>query len=249
MDPVASKKSRKIAGGAAKKHTTTKAATNRVKAAPGAPSTQDLYTGMSGQFAAMSEFLWRGYNVAIPAVDVGEDVFVVEAGQGVLRRVQVKTAGTGSVAAGTKTVQFNLSRSQLNLQPGGSDLFFMLLARWDDVDAKIPWRFLLLRSEEISRLRLTPSPGAPRRGSPPLTDRDAKNDVLNMKVVFSATDAVAWGHSLAEFLDKWSKDWPVGSAVVSRGAAVTALLKPASPLASGAAGVPVPSPIADRGTK
>jgi hypothetical protein len=24
-------------------------------------------TGMSGQFAAMSEFLWRGYNVAIPA--------------------------------------------------------------------------------------------------------------------------------------------------------------------------------------
>ena len=40
-------------------------------------STQDLYTGMSGQFAAMSEFLWRGYNVAIPAVDVGEDIFVV----------------------------------------------------------------------------------------------------------------------------------------------------------------------------
>ncbi len=246
---MASKKTKKLGGGAAKKQTAKKATAKRVKAAPGAPSTQDLYTGMSGQFAAMSEFLWRGYNVAIPAVDVGEDIFVVEAAQGVLRRVQVKTAGTGTVAGGTKTVQFNLSRSQLNLQPGGSDLFFMLLARWDDVDAKIPWRFLLLRSEEISQLRLTPPPGPPRRGPPPLADGDAKTDVLKMNVAFSATNAVAWGHSLAEFLDKWSKDWPVGSAAVSRGATVTALLTPAAPLASAPAGVPVPSPIADRGTR
>ncbi len=130
VNPVASRKqTKKLGAGAANKQTAKKASAKRVKAAPGAASTQDLYTGMSGQFAAMSEFLWRGYNVAIPAVDVGEDIFVVEAGQGVRRRVQVKAAGTGTVAAGTKTVQFNLSRSQLNLQPGGSDLFFMLLAK------------------------------------------------------------------------------------------------------------------------
>ena len=47
---------------------------------------------------------------------------------------------------------------------------------------------------------------------------------------------------------KWSKDWPVGSAVVSRGPAVPALLTPAAPLAS-PAGVRAPSPIADRGTR
>jgi len=88
--------------------------------------TEDLYTGMSGQFAAMSEFLWRGYNVAIPAVDVGEDIFVVEAANGVLRRVQVKTAGTRGHGNGTKRVQFALSRAQLNMEPGASDLFFML---------------------------------------------------------------------------------------------------------------------------
>ena len=94
----------------------------------GATSTQDLYTGMSGQFSAMSEFLWRGYNVAIPAVDVGEDIFVVEAGNGQLRRVQVKTAATGTVRSGVKSVQFNLSRSQLNLPLGGSELYYMLKA-------------------------------------------------------------------------------------------------------------------------
>jgi hypothetical protein len=198
---------------------------------------------MSGQFAAMSEFLWRGYNVAIPSVDVGEDIFVVEAGQGVLRRVQVKTAGAGTVAAGTKSVQFSLSRSQLNLQPGGSDLFFMLLARWDDVDPKVPWRFLLLRSEEISQLRVTPPPGGRRRGPAPIADTDATTDVLQMTVTFSATDATAWGHSLAEFLDKWSKDWPVGSAVVSRAGAARGALTPAAPLASRPEVAPAPPPI------
>ena len=221
----------------------------QAKTPPGSSSTQDLYTGMSGQFAAMSEFIWRGYNVAIPAVDVGEDIFVVEAAQGVLRRVQVKTAGVGTVAGGVKTVQFNLSRAQLNLQPGGSDLFFMLLARWDDVDVKVPWRFLLLRSEEITELRLKPPPGLARRGAPTLPDGTAKTDVLKMNVAFSAGDATAWGHSLFAFLDKWSKDWPVGSPVLSRKAVASAALTPSAPLASAVAGGPAPSPSADRGTR
>lgn len=40
----------------------------------------------------MSEFLWRGYNVAIPEVDRGDDIFVVHDDDGTLHRVQVKTA-------------------------------------------------------------------------------------------------------------------------------------------------------------
>jgi hypothetical protein len=35
---------------------------------------QNLYTGRSGQFAVMAEFLRRGYNVAIPEIDIGEDI-------------------------------------------------------------------------------------------------------------------------------------------------------------------------------
>ena len=97
--------------------------TARRRAKPGAASTQDLYTGMSGQFVAMSEFLWRGYNVAVPAVDAGEDIFVVEAEEEVLRRVQVKTAGAGTVKGRAKSVRFTLSRTQLNLAMGGSELF------------------------------------------------------------------------------------------------------------------------------
>ena len=43
-------------------------------------------------------------------------------------------------------MQFALSRSQLNLTLGGSELFFMLLARWDDIDPRVPWRFMLISS-------------------------------------------------------------------------------------------------------
>jgi len=195
----------------------------RKRAKPGAASTQDLYTGMSGQLVAMSELLWRGYNVAIPVVDVGEDIFVVEAENGVLRRVQVKTAGTGTRKAGAKTVQFTLSRSQLDLSLGGSELFFMLLARWDDMDPRKLWRFILIRRDELNALRLAPARGRRR----PAADAGL-GDALKMNVTFSGDDAVAWGRSLKDWLDGWSKDWPIAGPMKVR--APSGTLTPIVPL-------------------
>ncbi|MBK9367073.1 MAG: hypothetical protein IPN01_12260 [Deltaproteobacteria bacterium] len=51
-----------------------------------------LYVGAAGQAAVMSELLMLGYNVAVPEVDVGDDLFVVNDNNGNYRRVQVKTA-------------------------------------------------------------------------------------------------------------------------------------------------------------
>lgn len=217
------------------------ASPGRRKAGPGMPATRDLYTGMSGQLVAMSEFLWRGYNVAIPVVDEGDDIFVVDAGEGVLRRVQVKTAGTGTAGEGTKTVQFTLSRSQLNLSLGGSELFFMLLARWDDIDSKVPWRFILIRRDELNALRTNPLPGRRGRG---LKDDAAAGDELTMRVRISGRDATAWGHSLSDYLDRWSPDWPVAGPMRdrARGAAV----RLAAPLrAAATAAVQSPAPTSD----
>jgi hypothetical protein len=50
------------------------------------------YIGKAGQLAAMAEFLLRGYNVAQPEVDVGDDIFVVHDRSGKMWRIQVKTA-------------------------------------------------------------------------------------------------------------------------------------------------------------
>ena len=35
------------------------------------------YTGRAGHLAVMAELLIRGWNTAIPEVDVGDDIFVV----------------------------------------------------------------------------------------------------------------------------------------------------------------------------
>ena len=50
------------------------------------------YIGKAGHLAVMAEFLMRGWNVAIPEVDTGDDIFVVQDENGTLRRVQVKTS-------------------------------------------------------------------------------------------------------------------------------------------------------------
>jgi hypothetical protein len=54
--------------------------------------TKTHYTGKTGQFAVMAELSWRGYNVAMPEVDIGDDVFVLNDASGQLSRIQVKTA-------------------------------------------------------------------------------------------------------------------------------------------------------------
>ena len=60
----------------------------------------------------MSEFLTRGWNVAIPEVDIGDDIFVVQDDNGTLRRVQVKTS-TSTLRQNSYSGQFNIPLSQL----------------------------------------------------------------------------------------------------------------------------------------
>lgn len=60
----------------------------------------------------MSEFLMLGWNVAIPEVDIGDDIFVVQDDNGTLRRVQVKTSTSTSRKEGFSG-QFNVSVKNL----------------------------------------------------------------------------------------------------------------------------------------
>ncbi len=71
-----------------------------------------LYLGKAGQFAVMSELLCRGWNVAVPEVDIGDDIFVVRDQNGEFIRVQVKTA-TSTQRGDNFSVQFNLPFHQL----------------------------------------------------------------------------------------------------------------------------------------
>ncbi len=51
----------------------------------------------------------RGWNVAIPEVDRGDDIFVVKDDDGDMKRVQVKTANANRTLRGYST-QFNVPK-------------------------------------------------------------------------------------------------------------------------------------------
>jgi hypothetical protein len=85
------------------------------------------YTGKSGQLAVMAEFLIRGYNVAMPEVDEGDDIFVVHHHAGTLWRIQVKTANARRERGGL-TARFNVTAAQLN-QERTPDLMFVFAVR------------------------------------------------------------------------------------------------------------------------
>ena len=66
---------------------------------------KNQYVGRSGHLAVMAEFLIRGYNTAIPEVDRGDDILVVEDAVGQIWRVQVKT-GSGKETARSDTTSY-----------------------------------------------------------------------------------------------------------------------------------------------
>lgn len=70
------------------------------------------YLGKAEHLVVMSEFLMLGWNVAIPEVDIGDDIFVVEDENGTLRRVQVKTS-TSTTRKTHYSGQFSVSVKNL----------------------------------------------------------------------------------------------------------------------------------------
>src|SRR5262245_63346295 len=85
------------------------------------------YVGKAGQLAVMAEFLLRGYNVAMPEVDVGDDIFVVQDRTGRLWRIQVKTA-IGKPREYGYSGQYAVQRKQLR-QPKKPDLYYVFARR------------------------------------------------------------------------------------------------------------------------
>ena len=165
---------------------------------------------MSGHFAAMSEFLLRGWNVAIPFVDVGDDVLVVEDQEATVYRIQVKTATGVEVhdyegVLWEKTVRYTLSRAQL-AKDKQVELCFMLVVRWED-----GWRFILLRRDVLQDIRKSfenaDRTGA--RGRPPVADDKAKRDEVGIDVTWTRAGASGWKADLSSYVDRWPDEFPV----------------------------------------
>lgn len=104
-------------------------------------SKHSLYLGQAGQNYVMSEFLKRGYNVAVPQVDVGDDIFVVEDKTGFFHRIQVKTA-IGKATKYGFAARFKVGLEQLS-DPVTPELLYTFV-----IDFQQKWQPILLISRE-----------------------------------------------------------------------------------------------------
>jgi hypothetical protein len=140
----------------------------------------------------MSEVLLRGWNVAVPVVDVGDDVLLIDDNDKTTFRLQVKS--TRMTYGEPVTAKFTLSRQQLRT-PQEIELLYMLMMR----DAA-GWRFLVLPRTRLAAFHRdyvhTPRMGPGRR---PKADDAAKTDALTLDVRLTSTGPMAWGVSLGEF--------------------------------------------------
>lgn len=151
------------------------------------------HLGRAGHLVTMAELLVRGYNVAIPEIDDGDDVFVVHDATGDLHRVQIKTASPKLIYRDGSgfSAQFNVGLTQLE-QPRYPDLHYIFVARHQGAWAA--W-FLATR-DELLRLHVARGFGSRSQGRAIFT------------IAFRDGMTTANGRDLTAHRDAWDHYWP-----------------------------------------
>jgi hypothetical protein len=150
-----------------------------------------LYLGRAGQLAVMAEFLARGWNVAVPEVDVGDDIFVVRDLDGTLFRVQVKT-GAARERKGGVTVTFSLAHDQLT-SPLVPELTYVFAVRQAEA-----WSAFIL----IDRLALEEEHRVSGAGSL------SKQGKVIFNMALKGSSVLCSGQDFSGYLADWGK-WPI----------------------------------------
>jgi hypothetical protein len=156
------------------------------------------FFGRSGHLAVMAEFLYRQINVAIPEVDVGDDVFVVKGREHSVTRVQVKAANARDQKKSYQG-RFVVSKDQLSVPSDAPPLVFVFAlrraGRWSD--------FIVIGREALFALQAA---GA----GYPVVDADTQKESVEFRINFSQSSAQCLpkpSHDFQQYRDAWDP-WP-----------------------------------------
>lgn len=154
------------------------------------PKTQHI--GTAGQLAVMSELAVRGYNVAIPQIDIGDDIFVVNDQAGGLWRIQVKTSNAKHQKT-SRAYSFRTRETAITVA-ANPDLYFIFVMREPE-----RWRFLVMTRAVLQSYTQNHNVGT-------LSPNGMyRNISITLHDDGRATCA---GNDLRSFLEDWSH-WPV----------------------------------------
>jgi hypothetical protein len=98
---------------------------------------RNQYVGRAGQLAVMGELALRGYNVAMPEIDEGDDVLVYRASTAQIWRLQVKTARPKH-QVGSRRYDFRIRGKQITT-PANPPVHFVFAMRTD-----AGWSFVVI---------------------------------------------------------------------------------------------------------
>jgi hypothetical protein len=151
--------------------------------------TKTSHLGMSGHLAVMSELLRLGYNVSMPYVDVGEDIYVIDDVSGEhIAHVQVKTA-TAETNADRSVVAggYQLRRDQL-FGSRRMPLFyvFALLTEGEE------WEFITILRDELNTIRREYDQ---KKG----TQKEPSSPTYFINLQFTENDVRVWDTSLQAY--------------------------------------------------
>lgn len=139
----------------------------------------------------MAEFLFRGYNVAVPEVDIGDDIFVVNDSDGEYGRVQVKTAlATPTTRGYSARYALRFSQLQSSTVP---DTWYVFVSRLET-----GWQsFIIIKQEVLYELYAVHSIGS-------LNQRG----MLSLYFSYTEQTVHCGGQDLSRYLNYWA-DWPI----------------------------------------
>ncbi len=114
----------------------------------GEPTTWDVDRrgrGVSAEYATMSEFIIRGFNVAVPIIDDGDDVVILDK-ESQVWRVQIKSSTAKERQDGHCSCEWYVPQAQVRNPDGKVALWYCLVTRhpkgyWSD--------FLILPRDEL----------------------------------------------------------------------------------------------------
>jgi len=161
-----------------------------------------LYRGASGQMAVLSEFLYRSINVAVPEVDVGDDVFVVRERDETVLRVQVKHSKAEDQQNGSYVAQFNLPWEQFDRPDDTPPLVYVLAVRRQSNDNGRWSDFIVIRRSVLRRIQADYAVGSVN------TDQAGNPSGLKLRFVFTQGDVRAKGNYSFQSFRNAFEPWP-----------------------------------------
>jgi hypothetical protein len=144
-------------------------------------SRQNAYIGKAGQLAVMAELALLGYNVALPEIDKGDDIFVVNDNTGELWRLQVKGATPQSREGQYQVI---IDERQITTKPAGNpDLCFVFALRRREEKR---WRFVIMPRERLKKYIDDRAASGKYEGKFGMLKKERRKDRRTLSITFSS---------------------------------------------------------------